>query len=165
VRTEEIAALRSMCCERSVPARRTVRARIVGGPERDGLGWGRADAGTRVALARHPSAETPDPGAPSDEDLAMARRRTRPRTTLAALLWLAVWAGTAAGTAPGSEDAIALRAALALRNRLDLPGGAQLLLRREYRAMFRSLMTWGDGLLLERAYLASGSPRTAFASA
>ncbi len=53
------------------------------------------------------------------------------------------------GPAPARLDA-----RLALRTRIELPGGSQLMLRPEYRLLFRSLRAWSNGLILERAYLA-----------
>lgn len=44
---------------------------------------------------------------------------------------------------------------VATRHRIQLPDGSQIMLRREYRVIFRTPMRWGDGMLLERAYVAS----------
>lgn len=82
----------------------------------------------------------------------MAGRR---RTILAAILWVGVLVGAAGLGVPCSETATFRGSLYALQHRLEFPGGAHLMLRREYRAMFRSLMTWSEGRLLERAYLAS----------
>lgn len=56
--------------------------------------------------------------------------------------------------AAGGSDRARLGATLALSSRIELPGGSQLMLRPEYKFLFRSLRAWSEGLILERAYLA-----------
>lgn len=65
-----------------------------------------------------------------------------------------------AGAATSSPASVpGVRAAsplLVARHRLQLPDGSLLMLRREYRAIFRNLpMHWSDGLLLERGHYAA----------
>lgn len=61
----------------------------------------------------------------------------------------------AAGPAPAVPSRDARGEAVALRHRIELPEGSQLLLRREYRAIFRRPMRWGEGLLLEPVQFAA----------
>lgn len=69
--------------------------------------------------------------------------------------WIAaIWMLTAA------PEAIAARAVeeavgpVAVRHRIHLPDGSQIMLRREYRVIFRTPMRWSEGMRLERVYVA-----------
>lgn len=61
----------------------------------------------------------------------------------------------AASGRPGLRIDEAAADRLAARHRIQLPDGSQILLRREYRVIFRTPMRWSEGMLLERVYVAS----------
>jgi hypothetical protein len=67
---------------------------------------------------------------------------------IALCLLTGIWGGPAAGAGELAANEVALR------HRIQLPGGSQILLRREYRVIFRTPMRWSEGMLLERVYVA-----------
>lgn len=71
------------------------------------------------------------------------------------LAWVAaIWMLTAtpeAFVASTVEEAVET---VALRHRIQLPDGSQIMLRREYRVIFRTPMRWSEGMRLERVYVA-----------
>lgn len=71
------------------------------------------------------------------------------------ILAIAALLSATGARAPRAERALA--EAVALRDRIQLPGGSQLMLRREYRVIFRTPMRWSEGLLLERVHFANGA--------
>jgi len=65
-----------------------------------------------------------------------------------------IWMLVGASEPPAARADRAAADAVAVRHRIQLPDGSQILLRREYRVIFRTPMRWSDGMLLERVYVA-----------
>lgn len=78
------------------------------------------------------------------------RASARACSAVIAVTWML--AGASQGPVSRADGAAA--GAVAVRHRIQLPDGSQLLLRREYRVIFRTPMRWSEGLLLERVYVA-----------
>jgi hypothetical protein len=76
--------------------------------------------------------------------------------------WAAAFAGVLLLGAASERPPLDLDEAsvdrIAARHRIQLPDGSQILLRREYRVIFRTPMRWSEGMLLERVYVASREP-------
>lgn len=67
----------------------------------------------------------------------------------------AVIACVVAASVSGEPDRVA-GGSHAVRDRIQLPDGSQLMLHPDYRVIFRNLpMRWSEGLLLERAHYAA----------
>lgn len=80
------------------------------------------------------------------------RGRATARACLAVIAVIWMLAGESQGLVFRSDGAAA--GAVAVRHRILLPDGSHLMLRREYRVIFRTPMRWSEGLLLERVYVA-----------
>lgn len=71
------------------------------------------------------------------------------------MAWIAViWMLTAVPEAIAARAVDEAMGAVAVRHRIHLPDGSQIMLRREYRVIFRTPMRWSEGMRLERVYVA-----------
>jgi hypothetical protein len=87
---------------------------------------------------------------------SLATRRTR-AAALGVLVALLAGIDANASQIAGLPDTLKCSLAMSRRLGILLPDGATLLLRREYRAFYRSLVISREGFELDKAYLASQS--------